>query len=94
VKRHKLANKYPSAVVSMSLGGPRSASLNDAVEDLAAAGIVSIVAAGNNRGADACTQSPASAPSAITVGSSTNQVLRTCSFAIPCGCHTYMTDLC
>lgn len=30
--------------------------------------------AGNNRGADACTQSPASAPSAITVGATTNQV--------------------
>ena len=47
--------------------------LNDAIDDLANAGIVSIVAAGNNRGADACTMSPASASSSITVGASDSQ---------------------
>lgn len=57
----------------MSLAGPRSASLNDAVEALSAAGITVVTAAGNNRGADACTMSPCSAPSAITVGASTDR---------------------
>lgn len=72
VKEHKARNGIASAVVVMSLGGPRSAALNDAVDDLSAAGVSVVVAAGNNRGADACTVSPASAPSAITVGASTD----------------------
>lgn len=46
VKNHKQQNRISAAIVSMSLGGPRSASLNDAVEDLARAGIVTVVAAG------------------------------------------------
>lgn len=54
-------------VASLSLGGPKSAAVNAAVESLAAAGIVVAVAAGNSN-ADACRSSPASAPSAITVG--------------------------
>lgn len=54
-------------------GGPRSSSLNDAVEELAAAQIPVVVAAGNDRGADACTSSPGSAASSITVGASTQQ---------------------
>jgi subtilisin family serine protease len=70
VKEHKAKNGYKSAVVVMSLGGPRSASLNDAVDDLSRAGVTVVVAAGNNRGADACTMSPSSAASAVTVGSS------------------------
>ncbi|GBF90459.1 peptidase S8 [Raphidocelis subcapitata] len=72
-KTYAQRNGLRSAVVSMSLGGPRSAALNDAVEELTAAGLTVVVAAGNNRGADACTQSPASAPSAITVGATTDQ---------------------
>eukprot|EP00307_Rebecca_sp_RCC1486_P001077 CAMPEP_0119430174 /NCGR_PEP_ID=MMETSP1335-20130426/43590_1 /TAXON_ID=259385 /ORGANISM="Chrysoculter rhomboideus, Strain RCC1486" /LENGTH=304 /DNA_ID=CAMNT_0007455925 /DNA_START=1 /DNA_END=911 /DNA_ORIENTATION=+ len=55
------------AVVSMSLGGGFSHSTNLAVERLHAAGIVTVVAAGNDA-VDACTQSPSSAPTAITVG--------------------------
>lgn len=73
VKNHKLRNNIQSAVISMSLVGPRAASLNDAVEEMVAAGITVVTAAGNNRGADACTMSPSSAPSSITVGASTDR---------------------
>ena len=55
------------AVANMSLGGGYSSTLNTAVENAIAAGITFAIAAGNS-GADACTASPASAPSAITVG--------------------------
>eukprot|EP00775_Hariotina_reticulata_P008272 gene8272-8460_t len=71
VKAHKQRNGYTSAVISMSLVGPRAASLNDAIADMQAAGITVVVAAGNNKGADACTLSPCSAAAAITVGAST-----------------------
>lgn len=55
------------AVASLSLGGDRSKSLDDAVEAVVSAGIPVVVAAGNDFGADSCTRSPAGAPSAITV---------------------------
>lgn len=51
VKEHVQKNGYKQAVASLSIGGPRSAALNDAVEELAAAGIPTVVAAGNDRGA-------------------------------------------
>lgn len=54
-------------VVNMSIGGPTNASLTAAVENLYAAGVLSVVAAGNSN-TDACTSSPASAPNAVTVG--------------------------
>lgn len=60
----------PPAVASMSLGGGFSQFVNDAVADLVAHGVVVVVAAGNDSD-DACFYSPASAPEAITVGSST-----------------------
>ncbi|MGA1260226.1 MAG: fibronectin type III domain-containing protein, partial [Ilumatobacteraceae bacterium] len=50
-----------------SLGGNRNTSLNSAVANAVADGITMVVAAGNNR-RDASTISPASEPSAITVG--------------------------
>lgn len=53
-------------VANMSLGGPASSTLNAAVENAVSAGVVFVVAAGNNRD-DACLKSPASAPNAITV---------------------------
>jgi len=60
------SRKRPS-VGNMSLGGPYAASVNQAIEAAVAAGVTMVVAAGNEN-ADACTKSPASAPSAISVG--------------------------
>ena len=47
-------NGIKSAVVSASLGGPRSAALNDAVADLTNAGITVVVAAGGLGCTHAC----------------------------------------
>lgn len=55
------------AVANMSLGGSYSASLNNAVAAAVRSGIPFIVAAGNSN-ANAANFSPASTPSAITVG--------------------------
>lgn len=55
------------AVINMSIGGGFYQAVNDAVESIVAAGITAAIAAGNSN-ADACNASPASAPSAITVG--------------------------
>lgn len=55
------------AVVNMSLAGPFSQAVNDAVGGLVAGGVPVVVAAGNNS-EDACAGSPASAPEAIVVG--------------------------
>lgn len=57
------------AVVNMSLGGGDSEMLKRAVNNLAAAGFFTAVAAGND-GVDACTQSPANASGAFAVGAS------------------------
>jgi len=46
VKDHKARNNIASAVISMSIAGPRSASLNDAVDAASKAGIVVVTAAG------------------------------------------------
>lgn len=65
-----IATNNPSntrAVVSMSLGGGVSTALNSAIAALSAQNIISVVAAGNSN-LDACTTSPASEPTAITVG--------------------------
>ena len=61
------ANRVLPAAANMSLGGSFSAALNTSVENSIAAGVVYGIAAGNST-ADACNSSPASAPSAITVG--------------------------
>ena len=58
-------------VVNMSLGGGASIPTDDAVARLTAKGFTVVVAAGNSN-ADACKSSPARAPSAITVGASSN----------------------
>jgi subtilisin family serine protease len=58
-------------VINMSLGGGFSSSVNDAVDGAVADGVVVAVSAGNSN-ADACNASPAAAPDALTVGSSTS----------------------
>lgn len=55
------------AVVNLSLGGGLSVALNAAVAAAVAKGLVVVVAAGNSA-TDACSASPASEPTAITVG--------------------------
>jgi serine protease len=59
------------AVANMSLGGGFDAGVNSAVAGAVAAGIVFVVAAGNEN-ADACNGSPSSAPDAITVAALDN----------------------
>jgi serine protease len=66
------ANGSRPAVVNMSLGYGDVQSLRDAVENSIAAGVNYAVAAGNGNffgtPQDACKQSPAGAPNAVTVG--------------------------
>lgn len=64
------ANAVKPAVANMSLGGGFSIALNTAVANSVASGVVYTVSAGNSN-ANACSYSPASEPSAITVGSTT-----------------------
>ena len=59
--------QYP-AVVNMSLGGGASSAQDDAVQGLYDAGILPVVAAGNDN-ADACDSSPGRAPNAFNVAS-------------------------
>ncbi len=63
-------NRVRPAVANMSLGGGFSQSVNDAVQSMVNAGVTVVVAAGNDN-SNACSYSPASAASAITVGSTT-----------------------
>jgi subtilisin family serine protease len=66
------ANHAANSVANMSLGGGSSSSLNAAVANSVASGVVYAVAAGNGNlfgiPQNACNSSPASEPSAITVG--------------------------
>ncbi len=59
-------NHVNPAVINMSLGGPVDNTVDSAVAALTALGITVVVSAGND-GQDACNQSPAAAPDAITV---------------------------
>ncbi|HET7705643.1 MAG TPA: S8 family peptidase [Thermoanaerobaculia bacterium] len=58
------------AVVNMSLGGEPSSALDAEVDKLVAAGLTTVVAAGNSN-QDACRTSPARVSGAVTVGAST-----------------------
>ncbi len=60
-------SRTAASVISMSLGGPKSDAFNNAIEAAFQAGVLTVVAAGNDND-DANTTSPASAPNAITVG--------------------------
>ncbi|HZB29551.1 MAG TPA: S8 family peptidase [Streptosporangiaceae bacterium] len=66
------ANAVRPAVANMSLGGGANTSLDNAVVNSINSGITYAVAAGNGdllgRPVNACTQSPARVPAAITVG--------------------------
>src|ERR1044072_8962868 len=68
-------NHISPAVANMSLGGGASSALDTAVNNLANSGVPIAVAAGNSS-TDACTQSPARAANAITVGSTTTSDAR------------------
>ena len=69
------ANRALPAVANMSLGGGANQALDDAVQRSINMGVVYTIAAGNNN-TDACTQSPARTPAAITVGATTSSDAR------------------
>ncbi|GAA0205383.1 S8 family peptidase [Kangiella japonica] len=64
-------NHVKPAVANMSLGGGASTATDQAVARMTAAGVTTVVAAGNDN-SNACNYSPARASSAITVGSTTS----------------------
>ncbi len=57
------------SVANLSLGGGQNAALDAALAAAVSSGVTAVVAAGNS-GTDACAQSPADLPTAITVGAS------------------------
>lgn len=65
------SNHTAAAVANMSLGGGFSSALNTAVTNSIAGGVTYAVAAGNSN-ASACNYSPASTPTALTVGATTS----------------------
>ncbi|PWK47824.1 S8 family serine peptidase [Pleionea mediterranea] len=64
-------NHTKPAVANMSLGGGASSAVDNATNNLVAAGVVTVVAAGNDN-SNACNYSPARASNAITVASTAN----------------------
>lgn len=68
-------NRSGPSVANLSLGGGYTQALNDAVAASIASGITYIVAAGNDN-ANACNASPASTPSAITIGATDRNDVR------------------
>ena len=70
------ANAVRPAVATMSLSGPRSRALDDAVRNSAASGVLYSIAAGN-KGADACNYSPARAGAGTDNGITTVAATKT-----------------
>ncbi len=68
-------NHVKPAVANMSLGGGASSALDNAVAAAVNAGVVMVVSAGNDNN-QACFKSPARAPSALTIASSTSSDAR------------------
>lgn len=64
-------NRSGASVANMSLGGGASQATDDAIARMTSRGVTVVVAAGNEN-QNACNVSPARAPSAVTVGSTTN----------------------
>lgn len=62
-----IKNGNTPAIINLSVGGPSSPSLDEAVSNAVARGFTVVVAAGNS-GTDACLMSPSSASGAIVVG--------------------------
>jgi subtilisin family serine protease len=78
------AHAAKPAVANMSLGGSYNQAVNDAVAGSVASGISYSIAAGNSS-TDACTFSPASEPTALTVGATTKlDALASYSNSGPC----------
>lgn len=73
-----LSNGAKPTVINMSLGGGSSKMLNDICDEAFKAGIVVVVAAGNEN-QDACYTSPAGAKDVISVGSSDNSTGLLCN---------------
>ncbi|NED71903.1 S8 family peptidase [Streptomyces sp. SID9944] len=73
-------NAVKPAVANMSIGGGRTQSVNDAVAASISSGVTWVLAAGNNN-ADACSYSPASTSSAITVGATDSRDARATGWA-------------
>lgn len=69
------SNHVKPAVANMSLGGGASTSVDNAVANAIARGVIVVVAAGNSN-RDACGFSPARTAAAITVGSTTTSDAR------------------
>lgn len=69
------ANHVKPAVANMSLGDVGIPAIDDATERLIAAGVTTVVSAGNES-SNACNYSPARTPNAITVGSTTSSDAR------------------
>ena len=68
---NKIDNSNRPGVISMSLGGSYSKSVDTALTNVVNRGIIVVVAAGNDRD-DACKYSPASTSGVITVAGSAN----------------------
>jgi len=68
-------NRGNPAVANMSLGGPKSSTLDNAINSAVNGGVTIVVAAGNEN-QNACNTSPASNPQVISVGATGNKDTR------------------